>query len=151
MISHYKNTGPPIGRMNLRFQLCLRFISTATGTANDSFIVDGDCIYSKSVTESQRVVYTLGVSKECHSRLNIKFVDIVPAGTRLYGGIRPSTFAYIEGTNGKTQLSMPEAIDYGEVVAINTDVKDNPDSAVMPQGYLVQIDAGEVDEEDEQT
>jgi glycine cleavage system H lipoate-binding protein len=141
-VSMYKNGGA-IHRV-LRRQLFPRLLSTVNAGA---MIVDGDCAYSRSV-QSQRVMYTIGVTKECHSRLNINFVDIVPVGTRLQGGIRPSVFAYVEGENGKTQLSMPEEIDYGEVIAINANVTENPDRSVMPTGYLVHIDAGEADDED---
>ena len=139
-------TGVSHIRRLLAYPGCPR-LSFSTASFNDFDVVDGNCVYSKSVIE-QRIIYTIGVSKECHDRLKINFVDIVPVGTRLIGGIRPSVFAYLEGDKGRSQLSMPEAIDYGEIIAVNTDVTGNPESSIMPPGYLVQIDAGEAEGEE---
>ncbi|KAJ1418464.1 hypothetical protein B484DRAFT_400482 [Ochromonadaceae sp. CCMP2298] len=79
-------------------------------------------------------------------RLGVQFVDCVPLNARLQGGIQPSTFAYVEGSNGSAQLKVPAPVE-GEVIAVNAMVVSQPGSAVMPPGFLVQVDAGEADEE----
>jgi glycine cleavage system H lipoate-binding protein len=108
---------------------------------------DENCIFSKTITTSRRVIYTVGITKQCEDRFGIEFVDVVPVGTRVEGGIRPSMFAYVEGAKGSVQLLIPELIEYGEIVSVNADLKTTPNSAVMPPGFLVRIDAGEEDEE----
>lgn len=120
-----------------------RILSSLQARLLSAHVVAGDCSYSKSVNSEQRILYTIGISAECHDRLQVDFVDIVPVGTRVQGGIRPSAFAYVEGPAGRLQLFVPELIESGEIVDVNASIVDNPTSAVMPPGYLVVIDAGE--------
>jgi glycine cleavage system H lipoate-binding protein len=103
-------------------------------------------VLSRSISPEQRIIFTLGMTQAQFERLGVQFVDCVPLNARLQGGIQPSTFAYVEGSNGSAQLKVPAPVE-GEVIAVNAMVISQPGSAVMPPGFLVQVDAGEADEE----
>ena len=107
-----------------------------------------NCTLSRSITPNQRILYTLGASKNFIKDMGkIEFIDIVPKGNRLEGGIQPSVFAYIEGeSNTSVQLLTPYPV-WGEVIEVNEEPLTTAVSE--PDGFLIRIDGGEVEDEDD--
>ena len=114
------------------------------------------CTLERTITSTPeepepRILYTLGVSEKIIKDLgNIQFLDVVPLGTRLEGGVLPSTFAYIEGGSGsdisRIQLLTPFPV-WGEVIEVNEQATTT--SISHPCGFLVQVDGGMVEDEDD--